>query len=200
MTPKKNTAVFLDRDGTINEEAGYLDNLDKLKMIPNAYEAIKLINKSGMKAVVISNQAGVAKGFFTEEFVNTVNETLQADLKKKGSKIDKFYYCPHHPTEGNGIYLQNCNCRKPETGMLIKAEQELNIDLNQSYFVGDRFRDMETARKAGMKGVLVKTGYGEDLLQDDGPDKATPASKPDYIATDILDAVQWILRDRKKRK
>jgi D,D-heptose 1,7-bisphosphate phosphatase len=192
---KNNIAVFLDRDGTINEEVGYLDRLDKLKIIPNAYEAIRLINLSGMKAIVISNQAGVARGFFTEEFVRTVNKHLQADLKKKNAVIDGFYYCPHHPTEGKGIYLQNCNCRKPAAGMLLQAAQDLDIDLSVSYFIGDRFIDMETAKKVGVKGVLVKTGYGEDLLQDDGPDAATAENKPTYIAADILDAVRWILKD-----
>jgi D-glycero-D-manno-heptose 1,7-bisphosphate phosphatase len=197
---KKNKAVFLDRDGTINEEVGYLDRVDKLKIIPAAYEAIKLINLSGMKAVVISNQAGVAKGFFTEEFVNTVNDIIQADLQGKGASIDKFYYCPHHPEEGKGIYLQRCGCRKPAPGMLLQAAGELDIELADSYFVGDRFIDMETAKAVGARGILVKTGYGEDLLQDDGPDKATPAGKPDFIAADILEAVRWILKDRKNIK
>jgi D-glycero-D-manno-heptose 1,7-bisphosphate phosphatase len=197
---KKNVAVFLDRDGTINEEVGYLDSLDKLKIIPSAYEAIKLINESGMKVVVISNQAGVARGFFTEEFVTILNTTIQSDLNKKGAKIDKFYYCPHHPTEGKGIYLQDCNCRKPAPGMLLQATQELNLDLAHSYFVGDRFIDMETAKNVGAKGILVKTGYGEDLLQNDGPDTATPENTPDFIAADILEAVQLILKDRKNIK
>jgi D-glycero-D-manno-heptose 1,7-bisphosphate phosphatase len=197
---KKNIAVFLDRDGTINEEVGYLDSLDKLKIIPTAPKAIKLINSSGMKAVVISNQAGVARGLFTEEFVHTVNNRLRDLLKQKGAIIDKFYYCPHHPEEGRGVYLQKCNCRKPAPGMLLQAAEELNINLSNSYFVGDRFIDMETAKKVGAKGILVKTGYGEDLLQDDGPDEATAEGKPDFIAADILEAVQWILQDRKNIK
>jgi len=194
---KKNVAVFLDRDGTINEEVGYLTSLDKLKIIPASYQAVKLINLNGMKAVVISNQAGVARGLFTEEFVHTVNNLIQSELQKHGAVIDKFYYCPHHPEEGNGVYRQNCNCRKPAPGMLLAAAEDLNIDLTKSYFIGDRFKDMETAKKVGAKGVLVKTGYGADLLQDDGPDKATPESKPDHIAADILEAVLWILKDRK---
>jgi D-glycero-D-manno-heptose 1,7-bisphosphate phosphatase len=193
---KKNIAVFLDRDGTINEEVGYLNSLDKLKIIPGAYEAIRLINGTGMKAVVISNQAGVARGLFTEDFVKMTNEHLQTALRQKGACIDNFYYCPHHPTEGIGIYLQNCNCRKPAPGMLLQAAQDLNIDLTRSYFVGDSFRDMEAAKKAGVKGVLVKTGYGQDFLQDDGQDKATAESKPDFITADILAAVKWILKDR----
>lgn len=195
---KKNIAVFLDRDGTINEEVGYLDSLDKLKIIPAAYQAVKLINLNGMKAVVITNQAGVAKGLFTEEFVHTVNNIIRSELQKHGADIDKFYYCPHHPEEGKGIYRKNCNCRKPAPGMLLSAAEDLNIDLTKSYFIGDRFRDMETARKVGAKGVLVKTGYGEELLQDDGPDRATPEGRPDHVAADILEAVLWILKDRKK--
>jgi D,D-heptose 1,7-bisphosphate phosphatase len=190
---KKNTAVFLDRDGTINEEVGYLDSLDKLKIIPGAYEAIRLINESGMKAVVISNQAGVARGFFTEDFVKITHEHLQTALRQEGAYIDNFYHCPHHPTEGIEPYRQDCNCRKPAPGMLLRAAQDLNIDLTRSYLVGDRFRDMEAAKKVGVKGVLVKTGYGQELLQDDGPDKETAESKPDYIAADILEAVKWIL-------
>ena len=197
---EKNVAVFLDRDGTINEEVGYLDSLDKLKIIPASYQAIKLINLNGMKAIVISNQAGVARGLFTEEFVHEINNIITADLQRHGAVIDKFYYCPHHPEHGNGEYLQNCNCRKPAPGMLLQAAEELNIDLSSSYFVGDRFIDMETAKKVGAKGVLVKTGYGEDLLQDDGPDRATLENTPDFIAADILEAVLLILKDRKNIK
>jgi D-glycero-D-manno-heptose 1,7-bisphosphate phosphatase len=193
---KKNAAVFLDRDGTINEEVGYLDSLDKLKIIPCAYEAIRLINESGMKAVVISNQAGVARGLLTEEFVKKTNNHLQIILREQGVYINNFYYCPHHPTEGEEPYRQVCDCRKPAPGMLLAAAQDLNIDLKLSYMVGDRFLDMEAAKKAGVKGILVKTGYGKDLLQDDGPDKATSDNKPDFIATDILDAIKWILKDR----
>jgi D-glycero-D-manno-heptose 1,7-bisphosphate phosphatase len=190
---KKNAAVFLDRDGTINEEAGYLDSLDKLKIIPCAYEAIRLINESGMKAVVISNQSGVARGLLTEEFVEKTNNHLQIILREQGVYINNFYYCPHHPTEGEEPYRQVCDCRKPAPGMLLAAARDLNIDLELSYMVGDRFLDMEAAKKAGVKGVLVKTGYGNDLLQDDGPDKATPENKPDFVAADILEAVKWIL-------
>jgi D-glycero-D-manno-heptose 1,7-bisphosphate phosphatase len=193
-------AVFLDRDGTINEEVGYLDRLEKLKIFPNAARAIRALNESGLMAIVISNQAGVARGFFTEEFVISANDLMQATLKKSGAKIDKFYYCPHHPTEGKGKYLQNCECRKPAPGMLLQAARDFGIDLRSSYFIGDRFLDMETARRVGAKGILVKTGYGDQLLQDDGPDKATAENRPDFVAADILEAVLWILQDIKKGK
>ena len=192
---KKNRAVFLDRDGVINEEVGYLDSLDKLKVMPGAYEAVRMINASGMKAVVISNQSGVARGLLTEAFVQETNDSLQRDLLQRGAFIDNFYYCPHHPSEGVEPYRRICNCRKPAPGMLLQAARDLNIDLTMSYFVGDRFIDMETARNVGAKGILVRTGYGDGLLRNDGPDRATPENTPEFIAADILEAVQWILKD-----
>ncbi len=194
---EKSAAVFLDRDGVINEEVGYLDRLDKLKIIPVAFQAIALINQSGMKVVVVTNQAGVARGLFTEEFIIQTNDYLQSILRGQEAHVDKFYYCPHHPTEGEEPYRRICDCRKPAPGMLIRAARDLNIDFKKSYLVGDRFNDMEAARKVGVKGILVRTGYGSELLQDDGPDQAAPENKPDFIAADILDAVEWILKDRK---
>ena len=206
---KKNTAVFLDRDGTINEEVGYLDSLDKLKLYDNAAEALRLINESGMKAVVITNQSGVARGYFTEEFVRDVHANIQKILREKGAFIDAFYYCPHHPTEGIPLYRQVCTCRKPEAGMVIQASDHLNIDLKHSYIVGDMLKDIQAAKRVGAKGILVKTGYGMNTLTEDIPripsqpsflaDKANlsiDALYPNYIAEDILDAVKWIMKDR----
>ncbi len=193
---KKNLAIFLDRDGTINEEVGYLDSIDKLRIIPAAFEAIRLINKSCMKAVVITNQAGVARGLFTEEFVRKINGQLQSVLLEKGAVIDRFYFCPHHPTEGHDPYRRICDCRKPAPGLLHQAAADLDIDLNRSYLIGDRFQDMEAAHRAGAKGVLVLTGYGQDLLQEAGPDRANELNQPDYIAKDILEGVHWILGTR----
>jgi D-glycero-D-manno-heptose 1,7-bisphosphate phosphatase len=160
----KAAAVFLDRDGTINEEVGYLDSLEKLRIIPEAFDAIRLINQSGMKAVVISNQSGVARGYFDEAFVETVHTRIQALLKEHQAWIDRFYYCPHHPTEGIGAYRMACTCRKPEAGLLVRASQEMGIDLAHSYMVGDMPKDIEAAGKAGAKGILVQTGYGMDHL------------------------------------
>ena len=193
---KKNTAIFLDRDGTINDEVGYLDSADKLRIIPAAFEAVRLINASGMKAVVITNQAGVAKGLFTEEFVREINGQIQSALLAQGALIDRFYFCPHHPTEGIDPYRLICDCRKPEPGLLLQAAADLNIDLARSYVIGDRLRDIETAHRAGAKGVLVMTGYGQDLMQEAGPDRANELNQPDYVAQDILEAVHWILKDR----
>jgi len=193
---KEKTAIFLDRDGTINDEVGYLDSADKLRIIPAAFEAVRLINASGMKAVVISNQAGVAKGLFTEEFVRKINGQIQSALLVQGALIDRFYFCPHHPTEGIDPYRLICDCRKPEPGLLHQAAADLNIDLARSYVIGDRLRDVETAHRAGAKGVLVMTGHGQDLMQDAGPDRANELNQPDYVAQDILEAVHWILKNR----
>lgn len=195
---KKNTAIFFDRDGTINEEVGYLDSQDRLKIYFFAPEAIRLVNSSGMKAIVVTNQAGVARGFFAEEFVISTNEYIQSYLRERGAFIDKFYYCPHHPTEGKGRYRQQCDCRKPAPGMLLAAEREFNIALTDSYIIGDKFQDVETGKKAGLKTVLVKTGYGAELLQNRNRETACSQSMPDFIAENILDAVRWVLEDRRK--
>ncbi len=192
---KKNIAIFLDRDGTINEEVGYLDSKDKLKIIPATFEAIRLINNAGMKAVVVTNQAGIAKGLFTEAFVRHINEQIQSALLEQGAFLDRFYFCPHHPSDGVEPYRKVCNCRKPEPGLLTQAAADLDIDLARSYMIGDRLRDIETAHRAGGKGVLVLTGYGQDLLQANGQDQAHDTNQPDHIAADILEAVRWILKD-----
>jgi D-glycero-D-manno-heptose 1,7-bisphosphate phosphatase len=188
---KKERAVFLDRDGTINEEVGYLDSLAKLKLFHQSFAAIKKINKSGMKAVVITNQSGVARGYFSDDFVSEVHLYIQKILGKKGVHIDAFYHCPHHPSEGREGYRKTCNCRKPETGLLLQAATDMNIDIGRSYMVGDTNKDIETAMKVGAKSVLVRTGYGretEEKLLHSG-------IIPDYIADDILDAVSWIMKD-----
>jgi len=186
-------AVFLDRDGTINEEVGYLDSLDKCRLFPETPEAIKKIHDNGLKAVVVTNQSGVARGFFTEAFVIKTHEHIQALLKKAGTYIDAFYYCPHHETEGRGIYLQACDCRKPKPGMLFKAAEEMDVDLARSYMVGDTVRDMETARNIPMKAILVQTGH-DDVENSRSVDGRV---KPDYVAGRLLDAVEWIIKDCK---
>jgi len=189
----KYRAVFLDRDGTLNEEVGYLDSAGKLQMIPEAFEAVRRINESGMKAVVVTNQAGVAKGLFSEKFVRDVNDRIQGLFIEYGALIDRFYYCPHHPSEGADPYRKICDCRKPEPGLLQQAAQDLDIDLARSYMIGDHLRDVETARRVGAKGILVTTGHGADQLKTSG---ITAANQPDYVAKNILEAVDWILKDR----
>ena len=185
----KNTAVFLDRDGTINEEVGYLSRLDQLRLIPGTPEAIRLINETGMLAVVVTNQSGVARGYFTEDFVETVHVRINELLREERARIDRFYFCPHHPVYGNGPYKLACSCRKPESGLFLRASEELGIDLSRSYVVGDMLKDIDAGKRVGAKGILVRTGYGRNI---------TLTDKPVYIAEDVLDAVKWILKDRGK--
>ncbi len=185
---EKSPAVFLDRDGTLNEDVHYLSRMEQLRIYPQSGEAIRLINAAGMKAIVVTNQSGIARGYFTEAFVRSVHDRINELLAAEGARIDGFYVCPHHPVYGIGIYKQHCDCRKPEPGLLLRAAAEMNIDLSRSYMIGDMLKDIEAGKKAGARGILVKTGYGANVVRTD---------MPAYIAEDILDAVQWIMRDRK---
>lgn len=193
MEGLKKGAVFLDRDGTINEEVGYLNDLAKLSLIPGAAEAVRMINESGMKAVVVTNQSGVGRGYFTEDFVKAAHEKIQERLGEKGAHIDAFYFCPHMPPEGGAEGAKACLCRKPETGMFRQAAEDLNIDLGLSYMVGDNLKDILAGQNAGVKTVLVRTGYGTETEKGSFPAGAGPL----YIADDLLDAVKWIMRDRR---
>jgi D,D-heptose 1,7-bisphosphate phosphatase len=216
---KRQAAIFLDRDGTINEEAGYLDRMEKLRLIPGAAEAIRLINASGMKAVVVTNQSGIARGFFTESILAEIHARLGEMLRAEGASLDGIYFCPHHPTEGRGDYLRACACRKPEPGLLLRATAELGLDPDRSYMVGDTLKDIEAGTRAGAQGVLVRTGYGAEAAAELGPDgeprkkgnrmphrlpiektgaqRKTGIVRPVHIAGDLLAGVQWILRNRK---
>ncbi|HOD29701.1 MAG TPA: HAD family hydrolase [Syntrophales bacterium] len=189
MTNAGHAAIFLDRDGTINEEVGYLDRIEKLRLIPGAAEAIRLLNAAGFRVAVVTNQSGVARGLFTEAFVVEVHRTLAELLGREGARIDRFDYCPHHPTEGTARYRRACPCRKPEPGMLLKAAAALAIDLGRSYVVGDTPRDLETARRVGARGILVRTGYGAEHLEAASAVRTAAA----HVADDLLGAVRWIL-------
>ncbi len=177
-------AVFLDRDGTINEEVGYLDRIEKLRILPGAAEAIGMFNRAGLKVVVVTNQSGIARGFFDEAFVEETHRHLLDLLRKQGARIDAFYFCPHHPTEGLGAYRLDCACRKPRPGLLLRAAAEMGIALEDSFMVGDMPKDVEAGIRAGARGILVRTGYGRDM-------PAPPEAA--YIAEDLIDAARWIL-------
>jgi D-glycero-D-manno-heptose 1,7-bisphosphate phosphatase len=187
----KAEAIFLDRDGTINEEVGYLKSLDKLVLFPQAARAIEMINLGGMKSVVVTNQSGVARGYFTAALVTEVHRQIQSMLALHQAHLDAFYYCPHHP-EGQGIYRQECNCRKPEPGMLLTAAHDMGIDLERSYLIGDTRKDMQAATRVGVKAILVRTGYGREA------EAECSEVGLSYVADDILDAVKWIMQDRQK--
>lgn len=193
-------AVFLDRDGTINEEIGYLDHPDKLAVLPGAARAIRRLRESGFTVVVVTNQSGVGRGLFDEATVLAVHKRLQEMLQAEGAKIDRFYYCPHHPTHGLGDYLQDCPCRKPAPGMLLRAAEEMGISLSNSWIIGDTLKDIEAGARAGVRGVLVKTGYGVESAEKLALSEREPAdaaiSPPSYVAENLEDAVGWILADR----
>jgi D-glycero-D-manno-heptose 1,7-bisphosphate phosphatase len=187
-----NRAVFLDRDGTLNEEVGYINHVARLRMIPRAVAAVRLINRSGLKAVVATNQSGVARGYFPESLVWEVHGVIEHQLKDEGAYLDRIYYCPHLPGGAVEPYNVACECRKPKDGMLRQAVQDLGIDLGRSYVVGDRLKDVEFAHRAGLKGILVLTGYGRGEAE-----YVLPAShiRPDFVAEDLYSAVQFILAD-----
>ena len=183
-------AVFLDRDGTINEEMGYLNHIDRFVLIPGAVTAIRSINESGLKAVVVTNQSGAARGYFSKELIDQVHQKMSDLLEEEGAFLDGIYTCTHAPPskEESG----GCGCRKPKIGLMKQAALELNLDLEKSYVVGDRFKDVEMARNAGAKAILVLTGYGKGELEFLGPSSKVQA---DFVAEDLAEAVEWILAD-----
>ena len=190
------SAVFLDRDGTLNEEGGYINHVDRLKLIDGAGEAVALLEKHGLKTIVVTNQAGVARGYYPAEHLPKLHDRLRDLLKEQGATLDAIYYCPHHPDVGEPPFRQDCDCRKPKLGMIRRAEKELSVDAASSYMVGDKISDVEFGRKAGCKSILVLTGYGKGELEYHR-DKLT--AEPDYIADDILDAAKWIVKDIEAR-
>jgi D,D-heptose 1,7-bisphosphate phosphatase len=189
---QKNIAVFLDRDGTICEEVGYLSSPEQIRLISGAGEAIRLLNEHGLKAVVVTNQSGIARGFFSEERLGEIHRELCRQIRAEGAFLDAIYFCPHHPTEGEGPHRRPCDCRKPASGLILRAASELGIDLKRAYCVGDRLADLKCGMRVGAKGVLVLTGYGKEessLIGDD------PGRRPSSVAADLREAVQWILKD-----
>jgi len=180
-------AVFLDRDGTVIEDVGYMESPNQIKFITGSIEAIKSLNEAGYKVVVVTNQAGVARGIVTEDMLQTIDKTLHKWILNGGAYLDGIYYCPHHPEYGVYPYKQVCECRKPAPGMIKKAEKDLKIDLSQSFMVGDKATDVELGKRIGIKSVLVLTGKGSR-------DKERLTVKPDHIAENLSKATNWILK------
>ncbi|RKW34383.1 MAG: HAD-IIIA family hydrolase [Lachnospiraceae bacterium] len=187
----KQRAIFIDRDGTINVSKGFISKADDLELIPGSIEAIKAINKSGALAIVITNQPVIARGECSFEELHNIHNKLKTILGEKGAFVDDIFYCPHHPDkgfEGEVPELKfDCECRKPKTGMIDEAVKKYNIDLSKSYMVGDSTMDLETARNAGVKSVLVDTGFAGN---DDKYDRNC-----DIEAKNLFDAVEKIIKD-----
>lgn len=184
--------VFLDRDGTLNEEVGYIRDVSDLNLIAGAAAAIKRLNEAGVAAVLVTNQSGVARGYYPEEHIGRLHERLVSLLGAQGASLDALYYCPHLPEGTVEPFNCVCSCRKPEKGMVeVALREHPELDSRRAYVVGDKATDVELAQRFGAKGVLVTTGYGQDVL--DG--KYQWPVQPDYIAPDITRAIEWILSD-----
>lgn len=184
-------AVFLDRDGTINEQMGYVNHSCRFQLLSGAADAIKRLNDAGIPVVVISNQSGLARGYFPEELLDEVHEKMARLLGEVGAHVDGIYYCPHHPEAKDEHLRVACDCRKPKPGLIHKAAQEMGLDPGRSYVVGDRWSDIKTAANCGATSILVRTGYGRGDEQYIGPRQKI---QPDYKADDLTEAVDWILR------
>ena len=180
---KMKPAIFLDRDGTINRNVGYLSEPEKFELLPNALEGLKKMRDMGYRLVIVTNQGGIGLGYFTKEDFYQVNKKMLAQVSEADIMLDKIYFCPHSKAE-------NCPCRKPAIGLVKRAKQELNIDLSHSYFIGDSHIDIETGAISGMKTILIES----ELV----PDPTSLETKPDFIATDLLEAADLILKQERE--
>ncbi|PID58986.1 MAG: hypothetical protein CR986_07215 [Ignavibacteriae bacterium] len=185
----KKKAVFLDRDGTINEDSGYIGNPNLIKLLPGVAEGIKILkDELNFLIVVISNQSGVARGYFTVKDVLEVNKRLNEILISEDTKIDHFYFCPHHPDFNSE---EECNCRKPSPKMVLDAAKKLNINLDNSYFVGDKFSDILCGKNAGVKTILLKNSINEKKINQ----LKNSQNSPNFISSNFLDAVIFIKKN-----
>jgi histidinol-phosphate phosphatase family protein len=182
--------VFIDRDGTLIEEVGYLDRVERVALYPWSIDAIRVFNRAALRVVLLTNQSGVARGFFTEMVVDQVHRHIASLLAEGGAHIDAYYYCPHHPDGKVEAYARPCDCRKPGRGLVDRAVAEFGIDPAQSFVVGDRWLDVELARVISGRGVLVRTGYGLAEERRPRPDLAAAA-----IVDNLIGAAGWILRN-----
>lgn len=184
-------AVFLDRDGTMIHEAGYLSRLEDLRWFSWTPDAIRLLNRAGFAVCVTTNQGGIGLGFYTETFVRDLHARMAATLEASGARVDGWYFCPHHPSAVIEALRRDCECRKPNPGMVRQAAAEHGIDLSRSFVVGDKLADVGLANRAGARGVLVRTGYGADVVA------AQQGNVPgaSYVADDLMAAVAWIIAE-----
>jgi D-glycero-D-manno-heptose 1,7-bisphosphate phosphatase len=183
-------AVFMDRDGCLTEEVGYVNHPARIRLLPRTAEAVRRLNEAGVPAVMVTNQTGIARGYFSEETLHATNARMQGELAAAGARLDGAYVCMHHPSEGQPPYRADCDCRKPRPGLLHRAAAELDLDLTASVMVGDKFSDVAAGHAVGAVGVLVLTGYGRGEWE---YHRRGQPVKPDHVAEDLLDAVEWAL-------
>jgi len=194
---KRMRGVFVDRDGTLIRDVGYLNRLDQLELLPGVPEAVRLLRRQELKVAVVTNQSAVARGLLQENDLIKIHHEIKRRLAIEGAILDGIYYCPHHPTEGQEPYRRICECRKPKPGLVDRASRELGLDPSRSYVVGDQLIDMQLAVAVGSKGVLIKNVGSES----EGRGAPVPGQDADialYTARDFADAAQWILRDYEK--
>lgn len=180
-------AVFLDRDGTINEEREYLWRVEEFSLITGAAEAIRLLKGAGYLVVVVTNQSGIGRGYYSEVDLERLHDHMHAELESLGVAVDACYFCPHHPQHGVGDYGKDCSCRKPLPGMLLQAAAELGIDLASSWMIGDKKGDIDAGQAAGCRAILVRTGYGAS------ESAGIPVEVP--VADDLLAAARMIVSE-----
>jgi len=187
---RKKPAAFIDRDGTINEQMGYINHLSRFKIIPGVPEAIRLLNDLGFLVIVLTNQSGIARGYYSIDLVRQIHDLLRKTLKKEANAtIDAILFCPHHPQGSVPEYTMECECRKPKTGLIKQACMDFEIDLTQSFVIGDMASDMELANQAGVKGIMVETGYGLGEIDFILPKKQLEIT---FIAENLLHAVRFL--------
>ncbi|MCI5114681.1 MAG: D-glycero-beta-D-manno-heptose 1,7-bisphosphate 7-phosphatase [Candidatus Electrothrix sp. AW1] len=183
-------AVFLDRDGTINEQMGYINHISRFILLPGVATAIRRLNEQNIPVVVVTNQSGLARGYFPPVLLDAVHAQMERELAAQDAHIDGLYICPHHPEAKEKQFRKVCTCRKPQTGLLEQAAAELELDLTRSFMVGDRWSDLKCGNRVGATSVLVLTGYGRGDLEYIGPEQEI---QPDKIAEDLSEAVDWII-------
>ena len=177
----QNEAIFLDRDGTINKEYPYISSVDQIKIPRPSIKGLSLLKSLGFKLFIVTNQSGVARGYFTLEKLHEIHEHLQKTLTQKGISLDEILFCPHHPDE-------KCTCRKPNGALIEKVQEKYQLNIRRSYMIGDNTCDVELGQKMGLKTILVLTGLGKKTIK-------VLQQEPDYVATHLFDAAQWIKKN-----
>lgn len=182
-------AVFLDRDGTLIEDVGYLSSSDQLRWFPYTVDALRLLNRAGFLVIVTTNQGGIGLGLYSQSFLEAFHRQMAETLEQAGAHVDAWFYCPHHPQATIDSLRLTCECRKPAPGMIHQACERFQIDLGRSFVVGDKIGDVGLAVNAGARGVLVRTGSGERVMREHGGDPPGAA----YVAAHVMEATSWLL-------
>jgi len=183
-------AVFLDRDGTINKEVGYLDDPERFELLPGVGKAIARLNRAGLPVVVVSNQSGVARGYFSIDILTAMDWKMADLLAREGAFLEGVYYCPHHPEAELVEYRRECKCRKPKPGLIQMASDDLDLSPADSFVIGDRLADVQAGQALGARSILVLSGYGRAELR---KLEASGETRPGHVARDLAAAVDWVL-------